>query len=368
MRAVSYRFFMEGLMNFKQVIAGLLLLPLMAFGVVAEASAKEKIKIGVAVSWPGYAFYELARVKNMAPDYDLEITIFEDPIAGHNQLAAGNIDVYVSTLDYIPVAVENKLPIVNVAFTNPSYGVDQVVLAPGIKVSDIKGKKVAAPEAFIGHIVVGLWLDKNGIKPSDVTWVNLNADEGVGPMISGDIAAAYMYEPWTSKLTEALKGTQIVADTAQDDYKKLGLFGDSIYMNADFIKSNRKAALDMLKVRWDAVQYWHDNTDEVNKLWAEYLQWPVSDIEFVTGTNGKFFLGGIYMFDFNEAAQFCGTMAGEPPFGTNGGFGDAVKATNDWWVKLGVLKDSHDPAKGIDCSLMDELAKGGYSQSLQARK
>jgi len=354
-------------MNFKQLITALVLLPLMAFSMVSEAAAKEKLRIGIAVSWPGYAFLKLAQDKGMLDAYDVEITTYEDPIAGHNQLAAGNIDVYGSTLDYIPIAVENNLPIVNVAFTNPSYGVDQVVLAPDVKASEVKGKKVAAPEAFIGHVLVGAWLEQNGIKPGDVNWVNLNADEGVGPMISGDIAAAYMYEPWTSKLTGAVPGIQIVADTSQDHYKKMGLFGDSIYMNTNFIKSHRKAALDVLKARWDAVQYWHDHTAEVNKMWAEYLQWPVADIEFVTGTNGKFFLGGIYMFDFNESAQFCGSIAGEPPFGSNDGFKTAVKTTNAWWVKLGVMKSMQDPAKGIDCSLMSELAKGGYSQSIQAR-
>lgn len=354
-------------MKFKSVIAGLLLLPLVAFGVVSEAAAKEKVRIGVAVSWPGYAFYELARVKNMAPDYDMEITIYEDPIAGHNQLAAGNIDIYVSTLDYIPVAVENDLPIVNVAFTNPSFGVDQVVLRKGVSPADVKGQKVAAPEAFIGHILVGVWMEQNGISPKDVEWVNLNADEGVGPMISGDIAAAYMYEPYTSKLMGAVPGTQVVADTSQQPYRHMGLFGDSIYMNKNFIANNRKAAVDMLKVRWDAVQYWHDNTEEVNQLWADYLKWPVEDIGFVTGTNGKFFEGGIYMFDFNEAAQYCGVIGGTPPFGTNGGFAKAVEITNEWWVKLGVMKSMHDANEGIDCSLMKELADGGYRQEIKAR-
>ncbi len=353
-------------MSIKKSVARLFLLFGLMAGIITGVAAAEKIRVGIAVSWPGYGFLELARLKNMMPDYDLEITIYEDPIAGHNQLAAGNIDVYGSTLDYIPIAIENNLPIVNVAYTNPSYGVDQVVLAPGIDVKDIKGKKVAAPEAFIGQILVGVWMAQNDINPKDVTWVNLNADEGVGPMISGDIAASYMYEPYTSKLTAALEGTQIVADTSQDTYKKLGLFGDSLYMNTEFIKSNRKAALAVLKARWDAVQYWHDNTAEVNQIWADYLKWPIEDIEFVTGTNGKYFLGGNYMFDFNESAQFCGSIAGEPPFGSNGGFADAVKSTNEWWVKLGVVKDMHDPNMGIDCSLMDELAAGGYSQSFQA--
>lgn len=352
----------------RALIAGLLSVPLLFAGVATEAVAKDKLRIGIAVSWPGYAFFQTAKEQGMLDGYDVEITIFEDPIAGHNQLAAGNIDVYGSTLDYIPVAIENDLPIVNVAYTNPSFGVDQVVLAPNVKVEDLEGKKVAAPEAFIGHVLVGVWLEQNGIAPEDVTWVNLNADEGVGPMISGDIAAAYMYEPWTAKLTAALEGTRIVADTSQDLYRKMGLFGDSIYMNTNFVTANRQAALDVLKAHWDAVQYWHDNTAEVNQAWAKYLQWPVEDIEFVSGTNGKFFEGGIYMFDFDESAQFCGVVSGEPPFGANGGFENAVKLTNEWWVKLGVMKAVHDPAKGIDCSLMDDLAKSGFRQSIQARQ
>ncbi|MDH5424561.1 MAG: ABC transporter substrate-binding protein [Gammaproteobacteria bacterium] len=355
-------------MKFKRLIAGLLALSGLVMGTVVQAADKERVRIGVAVSWPGYGFYELARVKNLVPDYDLEITIFEDPVAGHNQLAAGNIDIYVSTLDYIPVAIENKLPIVNVAFTNPSFGVDQVVLRPGMTPASVKGKKVAAPEAYIGQVLVGVWMEQNGLAPEDVTWVNLNADEGVGPMISGDIAAAYMYEPYTSKLVGAVKGTQVVADTSQQPYRRMGMFGDSIFMNANFIKQKRKTALAMLKARWDAVQYWHDNTAEVNKLWADYLKWPVEDIEFVTGTNGKYFEGGNYMFDFNESAQFCGLIAGEPPFGVNGGFAKAVKTTNEWWVKLGVLKGMHNPASGFDCSLMGDLIKAGYSQSIKANK
>jgi len=354
-------------MNIKKLIAALMIAPFIALA-TGQAAAKEKIRVGIAVSWPGYAFWKLVEKHNLAPDYELEITIFEDPIQGHNLLAAGQLDIYGSTLDYIPVAIEQDFSVVNVAYTNPSYGVDQVVLSPGIKASELKGKKVAAPEAFIGHLQVGMWLDMNGLAPGDVSWVNLNADEGVGPMISGDIAAAYMYEPWTSKLMESVKGVQIVADTSQDAFKKTGIFGDSIYMHKDFIKNNRKAAVALLKARWDALQIWHDKTEETNKFFAEYLQWPEADIPYVMGTNGKFFLGGIYMFDFDEAAQFCGVLDGEPPFGKHAGFEDAVKLTNEWWVKLGIMKTMHDPKAGIDCSLMGDLVKQGYRQSFAARE
>ena len=214
--------------------------------------------------------------------------IFEDPIGGHSALAAGQIDIYLCTGDYTPITIDSNTPVTNVAFLNPSYGVDHIVLSPNQEINALKGKKVSAPQAYIGHLLMGLFLEKNGIPTDDVEWVNLNADEAVGPMMSGDLSAAYMYEPWISNVVENRPGTTSVINTADPDMLKTGIFMDVMYMNTNFIESRRKVALDMLKARWDAVQYWHDNTDDVNKLFAEYLKWPAEDIGFVIGTNGKY--------------------------------------------------------------------------------
>ncbi len=137
---------------------------------------------------------------------------------------------------------------------------------------------------------------------------------------------------------------------------KTGIFMDSMFMNKSFIEKNRKAALAVLKARWDGLGYWHDHIEETNKLIADYLQWPAEDVDSVIGTNGKSFEGGIYMFDFDESARICGVLDGEPPFGlANGSMADVVSLTNDWWIKLGLMKNKIDAAKGIDCSLMGDL-------------
>ena len=333
-----------------------------------QAVAKEKVNIGICVSWPGYAMYEVVRQKNLAPDYELNLTIFEDPVGGHSALAAGQIDIYLCTGDYTPLTIDSNTPVANVAFLNPSYGVDHIILSPDQNIGALKGQKVSAPQAYIGHLLMGLFLDKNGIAPGEVNWVNLNADEAVGPMMSGDLAAAYMYEPWISKVIESRPGTQSVINTADPDMLKTGIFMDVMYMNTNFISKRRSVALDMLKARWDAVQYWHDNTEEVNQLFADYLQWPAEDIGYVIGTNGKFFDGGIYMYDFNESARVCGVLDGNPPFGLpNGSMRDVVSLTNKWWIKLGLMSKSHDAGKGIDCSLMGDLVRQGYRQSISAR-
>lgn len=331
------------------------------------AYAAQQVKVGICVAWPGYSMLDLASQEKLIPGYDLKFTDFEDPLAAHAALAAGQIDVLGCTADYTPVAVDAGLNEVLVTDLNPSYGVDHVVLAKGMKVSDLKGKKVAAPQAYIGQLLMGLWLDHEGIKPKDVTWVNLNADEAVGPMLSGDLAAAYMYEPWISKVEKAAPGTHSVVDTTDPEMLKTGIFMDAIYMNKDFIAKDRPAALAVLKAEWEGRGYWHKHVKKANARIAKFLKWPEADVESVIGTNGKSLKGGIYVFDFDEAARFCGVLDGTPPLGlTNGGITKAIALTNEWWIKLGLMKKKIDPAKGIDCSLMGDLVKAGYRQSFAA--
>ncbi len=310
---------------------------------------------------------KVASEKELIKDYDLSFSIFEDPLGGHSALAAGQIDVYGCTADYTPLVIDRGTDVVNVAALNPSYGVDHIILAPNTKVADVKGNKVAAPQAYIGHLLMGIWLESQGITPDEVKWVNLNADEAVGPMVSGDLSAAYMYEPWISKVLEATPGAASVVNTSDPEMLKTGIFMDALYMNKNFIADKRDAALAVLKARWDGLGYWHEHVAETNKLIADFLQWPEEDVGYVIGTNGKSFDGGIYMFDFDESARFCGVLDGQPPFGlTHGGMTGAVALTNDWWIKLGLMQNKVDAAKGVDCSLMGDLVDSGYRQSFGA--
>lgn len=331
--------------------------------------AGEAVNIGMCVTWPSYAFYEIAIQKGLAAGYDINLIAFDDPLGGHAALAAGQIDVYECTGDYTPLAIERGTGVVNVGFANPSYGVDHIVTAPDVTAENIKGRRIAAPQAYIGQLLMGVWLDSIGVSIDDVEWVNLNSDEAVGPMMSGDLAAAYLYEPWITKVMDNLPGSQSATDTSQPEMLRTGIFTDVIYMNGDFVKNRRKAAVDMLRARWDSVGWWHDHTPEGNEILAEKLRWPVEDVESVNGTNGKYRDQGNYMYDFDEAARACGVLEGEPPFGLpNGAIPDVVKYINEWWIRLGLMNKVVDPNLGVDCSLLGDLVAEGYRQSLTAHE
>jgi NitT/TauT family transport system substrate-binding protein len=355
---------MKAVNSITKIIGGLVGAVIISF----NASAAEKVNVGICVSWPGYAMLKIAEEKDLAPDLEFNFTLFEDPIGGHLATAAGQIDVYMCTGDYTPLIAERGTPVTNVAFTNPSYGVDHIIFSPGVTADNIKGQKVAAPQAYIGHLLMGLMLDKIDVAPGEVEWVNLNSDEAVGPMMSGDLAAAYLYEPWISKVLENRDGAHSAIHTADPAMLETGIFMDVIYMNKNFIEERRQTAIDVLKARWDAVQYWHDNTEEANQIFADFLQWPVEDIGYVIGTNGKYFEGGIYMYDFDESARVCGALEGDPPFGLkNGSMVDVVTFINEWWVKLGLMDKVVDSSGAVDCSLVKDLLATGYRQSISAK-
>ncbi len=338
-------------------------------GVSTTATAKEEINVGACVSWPGYSFFEVVRQQDLAPDYDINISIFEDPLGGHAALATGQLDIYLCTGDYTPVAAARGLDVTNVAVQNLVYGVDKVVIGPDLEPEDLRGQRIAAPQAYIGQLVMGLWLDSVGISPDEVTWVNLNADEAVGPMMSGDLGAAYMYEPWVNQVVDNLDGARVIADTSAPELMETGIFMDVMYMNTNFIAEHRQAAIDMLKARFEATAYWNEHTDEVNQTFADYLQWSKADIESIMGSNGKYLEGGMYMLDFNEVARICGVMDGEPPFGIdNGAMESMVELTNEWWIKLDLMDEMlADPSDAFDCSLVGDLAAQGYRQTFSAR-
>ena len=88
-------------------LTGLALCSSTALALCSGASwANETINVGMCVSWPGYAMLKVASEKGLIPGYDLNLTIFEDPLGGQAALASGQLDVYGCTADYIPVAVD----------------------------------------------------------------------------------------------------------------------------------------------------------------------------------------------------------------------------------------------------------------------
>jgi NitT/TauT family transport system substrate-binding protein len=327
----------------------------------AAAAPSGPIPVKVSLfSWPGYGFWFIAKEKNLVPEIALDIQIIEDPYESFGLMAAGQLDVSSSTVEYGPIAAEEGVPVKLVAYTNPSYGTDKIILAPGVaSAKDLVGKEVAVLEGGLTQIYMGIWLENNGVAFDQVKYTNLIMDDAVAAMVSGKVAAGEFWEPFGSNVLKALPEAKVVDTSKSPYFKETALLGDGMYMSGAFL-AKKEAAMLTMKAYFEAVKFWKENPAEGNKIIAEGLKFTVADVELVIGVDGSATDGGIYPFNWMEASQFMGLNEGVPPFGKNGQIADHWKLTNDWWIKFGVVEKSHPMEAGVGIEPMKMLKESGY--------
>jgi NitT/TauT family transport system substrate-binding protein len=319
-----------------------------AAGVVQAA---EKVNVSL-FSWPGYGFWFIAKEKNLVPDLDLNITIIEDPYESFGLMTAGQLDVTSSTVEYGPIAVDKNVPIKLVTYTNPSYGTDKIILAPGIEsAKDLIGKKIAVMEGGLTQIFMGIWLEQNGVAIDQVEFGNVIMDEAVGAMLGGSVSAVELWEPFGSQLLKNMPGARVVADSSEGDWISTALLGDGMYMSEAFLTERPEAAALAMEAYFKAVDFWKANPEEGNRIIAEAIQFDVSDVEMVIGADGEVYKGGIMVFDLEEASRFMGVAEGDLPLGmTNGQIVEHWNTTNTWWQKFGMADAMHEWTTGVELS------------------
>lgn len=317
---------------------------------------KSTVKVSL-FSWPGYGFWYIAKEKNLAPDIDFDIQIIEDPYESFGQMTAGRIDISSSTSEYGPIAADAKNGIKLVAFTNPSTGTDKIILAPGEEsAKGLKGKSVAVLEGGLTQVFMALWLEKNGVKYDEVSYVNVIMDDAVAAMVSGEVAAGEFWEPFGGAVRDALSGTKVMATSSEKEWLETGLLGDGMYMSTQFIEENPEVAKKAMKAYWDAVDWWRENPDKGNKIIAKAIRFKVSDVEEILGNSPEPMSAGIYCFNMEEAAQYMGLAEGTPPLGLkNGQIQEHWDILSEWWKKFGFTKAKYPIEAGVSFEPLKSL-------------
>lgn len=324
---------------------------MLAAGLSLAAAAQAAGTVRVSLfSWPGYGFWFIAQEKNLVPDLDLEITIIEDPYESFSLMSADALDVTSSTAEYGPIAADKDVPVKLVTYTNPSYGTDKIVLAPGVEsAEDLKGESVAVLEGGLTQIFMGIWLEQNGVSINDVQFTNLIMDDAVGALVGGNVKAAEFWEPFGSQALDALPGAKVAASSAEGNWIETALLGDGMYMSDAFLDDKPELAAKTMEAYFKAVAFWKENPEEGNKIIAEALKFPVADVEKVIGKDGEILKGGIWVFDAEQAGKFMGLIPGELPLGPqNGQMAQHWETTTDWWLKFGLIDDRHPMDAGIN--------------------
>ncbi|OUU55113.1 MAG: hypothetical protein CBC21_10745 [Proteobacteria bacterium TMED61] len=335
----------------------------LSFSAIPAANAAETIRVG-HFSWPGYGFLYVNQHHNLSPDLNFEFTVIEDPVQLFALLGTNKLDVVFSTIEFGPILAAEDMGSKLVALSNLGYGSDDIIVHPDIKsAADLKGKQVAVLEGGLSHIMMGIWLEQNGVKWDEVEMVNLIAGDAAAAMMSGQVAAAELWAPFNTEVLENLPGSRSVANSLETQWLESGLIADAIFMSNDLLDNRRDLAVKTLQAIFKGVEHWRANSEVDNQVISDAVGFPMADVEAIIG-NGKLTTevakndikdGTLYMYTLEDTARFCGVAPGSPPFGQkNGQMVDHWNLTQKWWVNFGFMTDVADPAKGLDCALVKE--------------
>jgi NitT/TauT family transport system substrate-binding protein len=335
--------------------------PVLAAALILTPSigAAQEVVRASGFTWPSYGYWSIVEQEKLSDSIAIEFQLIEDPYDSMGLLAAGQLDVVLSTLEYAPLAASEGLPINVVAYYAISHGADKIIVGPDIaQPSDLVGKTVGVLEGGLPEIFMAMWMESNGLDMSkSVTTTNVIADDVFAAMVGGSISAGVFWEPFASNVLEVREGARLVANSADPEWLRSGVIADAIYMNSDFVAAKPEVAAEFVRSYFEAIAWRAENPDEGNAIIAEAMRMPVEDVGAVLGTAEA--EGDLYVYSFAESARLCGAIEGDPPFGqTNGQITQIWGTISTWWVRLGRLPEM--PASTVNCSLVETLAAAGF--------
>ena len=173
---------------------------------------------------------------------------YSDSIAA---LSTGQLDANSQTWSDTLGPLAKGLPLKVVLVNDNSAGNDALLVGPRIKTfAELRGHKVALEQYSISHFVLYTALARNGLKPSDVSVVNLSAGDAAAAFMSGGVDAAVVWNPWISQIEKSGKGTPLFTSTQMP-----GLIPDLLVAQARALQAHRKDLVGMIRAWFDAVAF-----------------------------------------------------------------------------------------------------------------
>src|SRR4051812_32695146 len=184
-------------------------LPLLVAGMSAASLAAEPLKIGYS-DWPGWVAWQVAIDKDWFKEAGVDVK-FEwfDYSASMDAFAAGKIDAVFMTNGDTLVTGAGGAKSAMILITDYSNGNDMIIAKPGLKaLADLKGKKVAVEVGLVEHLLLRAGMQRLGMKPGDIEFVNSKTNEMPQVFASKDIAAVGAWEPIAGQARRAVPGAK----------------------------------------------------------------------------------------------------------------------------------------------------------------
>jgi NitT/TauT family transport system substrate-binding protein len=317
------------------------LLPaLLAFGLLPGAEAA--VRVGVS-DWTGWVAWYVAQDQGYFRKYgaDVKLVWFANYSDSISALSTGQLDANSQTWSDTLGPLAKGLPLKVVLVNDNSAGNDALLVGPRIRTfAELRGHKVALEQYSISHFVLYTALARNGLKPNDVTVVNLAAGDAAAAFMSGGVDAAVVWNPWISQIEKSGKGTALFTSAQMP-----GLIPDLLVAQARSLQTQRKDLVGMIRAWFDAVTFIQAQPEHAVAIMSHVV--GLSPEQYRVSLPGTRF--------FDAAANQQAFDAHNPQALVN-----VAPAIAAFLLSNRLIDGQPDAARAVDRSLLDEaLSPGG---------
>jgi NitT/TauT family transport system substrate-binding protein len=267
--------------------------------VVSGGAGAEPLKLAHS-TWVGYGPLYVAQEQGFFDEegIEVELIVMEDPKIRFAALAAGQIDLAVTTVDTM-LNFRNENQDYRYLFAlDDSKGGDGIVANKEIAtIADLKGKSVAYAEGSVSQFYLGVLLKQAGLKFADVETQNMTAGDAGAAFVAERVDAAVTWEPWLTRGQQAEHGHLLV-----DSSTSPGLITDVAITTPQKLEA-RAADFEALYRAWvKAVEFQKANEQAADEIMAKGVGGWLEDPAVFAETRA-----GIVYYDEAMNEEFIGT-------------------------------------------------------------
>jgi NitT/TauT family transport system substrate-binding protein len=225
------------------------------------------IKMGIE-PWIGYGPWYVAEQEGYFKQLGLNVKIinFNTDAQREAAFAGGDTDVTNMPTHTALRFEQQNIPGRITLLEDESLTADAVIAQPPINnIKDLKGKKVAYEQGTTSDILIHYALAANGMKPSDIQTVPIDASDAGAAAAAGKVSAAVTYEPYISSVIAQHKGFRRIYVAGVDP----GLVSDVLVVSNTLLNDKPGQVLALMKAWGMAIDFYNSHRAQAEAIIAK---------------------------------------------------------------------------------------------------
>ncbi|MBB6675419.1 ABC transporter substrate-binding protein [Cohnella nanjingensis] len=242
----------------------------------ADGSSGEPIKIALS-PWPGWFFWYLVEEKGFFEKHGVNVELKWFPVYSDSlqALSTGKVDANSQTLSDTLAPASKDIKLKAVLVNDNSNGGDAIVSKTEIgSIQDLKGKTVATELGTVDHLLLLTALEQNGLKESDINYVNMTVNDAGPAFISGKTDASVLWEPFQTTAVKEGKGKVLFSSKDTP-----GLIPDLLVFRQSVVEKRSDDVQKIIDAWFDALAYFKDHEQEAIEMMAKKAETTPEDFK-----------------------------------------------------------------------------------------